>query len=131
MAITTVGLLLTHNNMQNDYLKLALDNLGKTFNDYNSGRFVAQQLMRAQIPLPEGSHWDASPAHLIKQMHHLLGVLQATPGDLLFWGTQNAPYEVGIYVGGNHFIAVNNGDHVAKIQTLSRNWYPCIAGSIF
>ena len=59
LAITTVGLLLTHNNMQNDYLKLALDNLGKTFNDYNSGRFVAQQLMRAQVPLPEGSHWDA------------------------------------------------------------------------
>ncbi|QEA59287.1 NlpC/P60 family protein [Leuconostoc koreense] len=131
MAITTVGLLLTHNNMQNDYLKLALDNLGETFNDYNSGRFVAQQLIKAQVPSPEGTRWDSSPANLIKQMHHLLGVLQATPGDLLFWGTQNAPYEMGIYVGGNQFIAVDNVDHVVKIQPLSKSWYPCIAGSAF
>ncbi|GMA69610.1 hypothetical protein GCM10025879_08560 [Leuconostoc litchii] len=118
--------------MQNDYLKLALSNIDKKFNDHNSGRFVAQQLMDARIPLSDGNkHWETSPAQLIKQMHHLLGVLQATPGDLLFWGTQNAPYEVGIYVGGNQFIAIHNSEHVAKIQKISKSWYPCIAGSIF
>jgi len=124
------GLLSTHINMQNNYLQLALNKVGQTYNDRDSGRFVSQQLIHAKVPVNDGSRWSKDPEKLIDQMDHLLGVLQVTPGDILFWGTQNKPYEIGIYVGGNHFIAVHRRTHQVRIQTLSKSWYPSIAGSI-
>ncbi|MFZ2965373.1 MAG: NlpC/P60 family protein [Leuconostoc falkenbergense] len=116
--------------MQNNYLQLALNKVGQTYNDRDSGRFVSQQLIHAKMPVNDGTRWSAEPEKLIEQMDHLLGVLQATPGDILFWGTQTKPYEVGIYVGGSHFIAVHRQTNQVRIQTLSKNWYPSIAGSI-
>lgn len=67
------GLLLTHSNMQNNYLQLALNKVGQTYNDRDSGRFVSQQLIHAKVPVNDGSRWSKDPEKLIDQMDHLLG----------------------------------------------------------
>lgn len=49
------------------------------------------------------------------------------PSDLLFWGSPNAPYHVGIYVGNNQYIhAAAPGQGVVK-ESLSSYFYPSVA----
>ena len=49
------------------------------------------------------------------------------PSDLLFWGSPNAPYHVGIYIGNNQYIhAAAPGQGVVK-DSLSSYFYPSVA----
>ncbi|WP_187332671.1 C40 family peptidase, partial [Lactiplantibacillus plantarum] len=43
---------------------------------------------------------------------------QAQAGDLIFWGSDSAPYHVGIYLGGGKYIASpTNGETVSIKST--------------
>lgn len=52
---------------------------------------------------------------------------QLQPGDLLYWGSVDAPYHVGIYIGNNQYIHASTPDTGVVLQTLSSYFYPCIA----
>lgn len=45
-------------------------------------------------------------------------------GDLLFWGSKNAPYHVGIYVGGGKYVHAASPSQGVRKQTLSHYFYP-------
>ncbi|TSO25719.1 C40 family peptidase [Lactobacillus sp. LL6] len=49
------------------------------------------------------------------------------PGDLLFWGSTNSPYHVGIYVGNNQYIHAATPSQGVIKQTLSSYFYPSAA----
>lgn len=52
---------------------------------------------------------------------------QLQPGDLLYWGSTDAPYHVGIYVGNNQYISAATPEQGVVLQTISSYFYPCIA----
>ncbi|WEV36760.1 C40 family peptidase [Lactobacillus sp. ESL0677] len=49
------------------------------------------------------------------------------PGDLLFWGSADAPYHVGIYIGNNQFIHAATPEQGVIKATLSSYFYPSVA----
>ncbi|MDF7671913.1 C40 family peptidase [Lactobacillus sp. ESL0701] len=51
-------------------------------------------------------------------------------GDLLFWGSADAPYHVGICVGNNKFVHAATPDQGVKEQTISTYFYPSAAKRI-
>ena len=52
---------------------------------------------------------------------------QLQPGDLLYWGSTDAPYHVGIYVGNNQYISAATPEQGVVLQTISSYFYPCVA----
>ena len=48
-------------------------------------------------------------------------------GDLLYWGSTDAPYHVGIYVGNNQYVSAATPEQGVVLQTISSYFYPCIA----
>ena len=52
---------------------------------------------------------------------------QLQPGDLLYWGSTDAPYHVGIYVGNNQYVSAATPEQGVVLQTISSYFYPCIA----
>ncbi|WEV39595.1 C40 family peptidase [Lactobacillus sp. ESL0684] len=48
-------------------------------------------------------------------------------GDLLFWGSADSPYHVGIYVGGNKYVHAATPDQGVRKQTISTYFYPSAA----
>ncbi|RMC23694.1 MULTISPECIES: C40 family peptidase [unclassified Lactobacillus] len=52
---------------------------------------------------------------------------QLQPGDLLYWGSPDAPYHVGIYIGNNQYVNAASPDQGVVQQTISSYFYPCIA----
>ncbi|MBC6341673.1 peptidoglycan endopeptidase [Lactobacillus kimbladii] len=52
---------------------------------------------------------------------------QLHPGDLLYWGSTDAPYHVGIYVGNNQYVSAATPEQGVVLQTISSYFYPCIA----
>lgn len=52
---------------------------------------------------------------------------QLQPGDLLFWGSEDAPYHVGIYVGNNQYVCAATPEQGVVLQTISSYFYPCVA----
>ncbi|MDF7682196.1 C40 family peptidase [Lactobacillus sp. ESL0679] len=52
---------------------------------------------------------------------------QLQPGDLLFWGSTDAPYHVAIYVGDNQYVSAATPEQGVVLQTLSSYFYPCVA----
>lgn len=52
---------------------------------------------------------------------------QLQPGDLLYWGSVDAPYHVGIYIGNNQFVCAATPEQGVVIQTISSYFYPCVA----
>ncbi|MGQ5708245.1 C40 family peptidase [Lactobacillus sp. PSON] len=49
------------------------------------------------------------------------------PGDLLLWGSANAPYHVGIYVGNNQYIHAATPSQGVIKQSISSYFYPSAA----
>ncbi|WEV50890.1 C40 family peptidase [Lactobacillus sp. ESL0731] len=49
------------------------------------------------------------------------------PGDLLFWGSADSPYHVGIYIGNNQFIHAATPEQGVIKATLSSYFYPSVA----
>ncbi len=54
-----------------------------------------------------------------------LDKLQA--GDLVFWGSETAPYHVAIYIGNNQYINSATPDEGTILQNMSSYYYPTIA----
>ncbi|MDF7668838.1 C40 family peptidase [Lactobacillus sp. ESL0703] len=52
---------------------------------------------------------------------------QLQPGDLLFWGSTDAPYHVAIYVGNNQYVSAATPEQGVVLQTLSSYFYPSVA----
>ena len=52
---------------------------------------------------------------------------QLQPGDLLYWGSADAPYHVGIYVGNNQYVCAATPEQGVVLQTISSYFYPCVA----
>ncbi|MDF7671915.1 C40 family peptidase [Lactobacillus sp. ESL0701] len=52
---------------------------------------------------------------------------QLQPGDLLFWGSTDAPYHVAIYVGDNQYVSAATPEQGVILQTLSSYFYPSVA----
>lgn len=52
---------------------------------------------------------------------------QLQPGDLLFWGSTDAPYHVGIYIGDNQYVNAADPDQGVITQTISSYFYPSVA----
>lgn len=52
---------------------------------------------------------------------------QLQPGDLLYWGSTEAPYHVGIYVGNNQYVSAATPEQGVVLQTISSYFYPCVA----
>lgn len=54
-----------------------------------------------------------------------LDKLQA--GDLVFWGSETAPYHVAIYIGNNQYVNSATPDEGTILQNMSSYYYPTIA----
>ncbi len=54
-----------------------------------------------------------------------LDKLQA--GDLVFWGSETAPYHVAIYIGNNQYVNSATPDQGTILQNMSSYYYPTIA----
>lgn len=54
-----------------------------------------------------------------------LDKLQA--GDLVFWGSETAPYHVAIYIGNNQYVNSTTPDQGTILQNMSSYYYPTIA----
>lgn len=54
-----------------------------------------------------------------------LDKLQA--GDLVFWGSETAPYHVAIYIGNNQYVNSATPDQGMILQNMSSYYYPTIA----
>ena len=52
---------------------------------------------------------------------------QLQPGDLLYWGSPDAPYHVGIYVGNNQYVSAATPEQGVVLQSISSYFYPCVA----
>ncbi len=52
---------------------------------------------------------------------------QLQPGDLLYWGSVDAPYHIGIYIGNNQYVHASTPDKGVVMQNISSYFYPCIA----
>lgn len=52
------------------------------------------------------------------------------PGDLIFWGSTNAPYHVALYIGNNQYVNAATPEQGVVLQTLSSYYYPTIAKRI-
>lgn len=52
---------------------------------------------------------------------------QLQAGDLLFWGSETAPYHVAIYIGNNQYINAATPEQGTITQTLTSYYYPSIA----
>ena len=48
-------------------------------------------------------------------------------GDLLYWGSVDAPYHIGIYIGNNQYVHASTPDKGVVLDTISSYFYPCIA----
>ena len=57
-----------------------------------------------------------------------LDKLQA--GDLVFWGSETAPYHVAIYIGNNQYVNSATPDQGTILQNMSSYYYPTIAKSV-
>lgn len=57
-----------------------------------------------------------------------LDKLQA--GDLVFWGSETAPYHVAIYIGNNQYVNSATPDQGTILQNMSSYYYPTIAKRI-
>ena len=115
--------------MANNWLDIALTQLGKTYQ--SSGAFVAFVMNTSNIKADgQTGHWSQDLIDLLYDVYELNTVENTRPGDLLFWGIPEQPYSVGIYVGGSHYIAVDENDAQVKIQTLNQSWYPTFAGTV-
>lgn len=55
----------------------------------------------------------------------LLDQLQA--GDLVFWGSETAPYHVAIYIGNNQYVNAATPEQGTILQTMSSYYKPTIA----
>lgn len=49
------------------------------------------------------------------------------PGDLLFWGSTDAPYHVAIYIGNNQYVNAATPEQGTILQTISSYYYPTLA----
>ena len=54
-----------------------------------------------------------------------LDKLQA--GDLVFWGSETAPYHVAIYIGNNQYVNSATPDQGTILQNMSSYYYPTVA----
>ncbi|BDR61041.1 C40 family peptidase [Lactobacillus xylocopicola] len=52
---------------------------------------------------------------------------QLQAGDLLYWGSVDAPYHVGIYIGNNQYVHAATPDQGVVLQVISSYFYPCVA----
>lgn len=52
---------------------------------------------------------------------------QLKPGDLLFWGSTNAPYHVALYIGNNQYVDAATPEQGVVLQTISSYYYPTVA----
>ena len=48
-------------------------------------------------------------------------------GDLLYWGSVDAPYHIGIYIGNNQYVHASTPDKGVVLDTISSYFYPCVA----
>ncbi|CAM3153093.1 NlpC/P60 family protein [Leuconostoc rapi] len=114
--------------MTNNWLDIALAQLGKKY--HSSGAFVAFVMNASQKQaVNQTGDWSPELIDLTHEVYQVGTVPESHPGDLLFWGIAQQPYSVGIYVGGGHFISVNERDATVKMQILTHNWYPTFSGS--
>lgn len=109
-------------------IQVAFNLINTFYSQLNSGEWVAAVLNHSDYKPKNHYKWSNEISTQVNQIHQMIGVLQATPGDLLFWGIPANPYHVGIYIGGNQFIAAKLGQETAKVQVLSKDWYPNFAG---
>lgn len=52
---------------------------------------------------------------------------QLQAGDLVFWGSETAPYHVAIYIGNNQYVNSATPDQGTILQNVSSYYYPTIA----
>lgn len=113
--------------MIDNWLDIALAQLGKKYR--SSGAFVAFVMNASQKQaVNQTGDWSSEIIDLTHEVYQISPVPESSPGDLLFWGIAQQPYSVGIYVGGAHYIAVNEKDATVQVQTLTHNWYPTFSG---
>lgn len=56
-----------------------------------------------------------------------IGVQEAKPGDLIFWGEQGSTYHVGIFAGNNHYIHAPQSGDVVKVEAFNSYFMPNFA----
>jgi len=112
------------------WLQEARKLIGTPYEELDSGQFVAAVLNRTGLNPADDAQWSEDLTELVSQVHDIVPVVQAQPGDLLFWGVENLPYHVGIYIGGNQFISATQAGDKARIQSIKKIWYPNFAGVV-
>ena len=115
--------------MTSNWLDVALTQLGKTYP--SSGAFVAFVMNESSIRADgQTGEWSTALLDLVYDVYELNSVENTRTGDLLFWGIPEQPYSVAIYVGGGHFVSVDENSKRVKMQTLNQNWYPSFTGTV-
>ncbi|HEY4399018.1 MAG TPA: NlpC/P60 family protein [Lactobacillaceae bacterium] len=111
-------------------LTIARQSLGQHSTDLSAGAFVAQVLNQSGFK-PEGAVlYSSDVTELVTQMSRLEQVEFMQPGDILFWGVADAPYYVGLYLGGQQVIGVNHTGSEVTIQFIHPRWMPTIVGKL-
>ena len=82
-------------------------------------RYVFQQAIGKTLP-----HSSVAQEGYVQKK----AVVDAKPGDLLFWGTPGASYHVAIYIGNQAYVTAPGPGETVRVETMSSAFMPSFAG---
>lgn len=82
-------------------------------------RYVFQQAIGKTLP-----HSSVAQEGYVQKK----AVVDAKPGDLLFWGTPGASYHVAIYIGNQAYVTAPGPGETVRVETISSAFMPSFAG---
>ncbi|GAK30685.1 putative cell wall-associated hydrolase [Weissella oryzae SG25] len=109
---------------QNDVVSLAQTMANEQVTGISAATFVSQVFGQAGITLP------ASTIALEGNCTISTGMSNIQPGELLFWGTQGASYNVAISLGGNLYVGVSLETGQVQLASFDATNGPSFIGSV-
>lgn len=111
----------------NTIVNLAKNQVGKNYvwgatgpDTFDCSGLVQYVYAKAGVNLPRTTYDQVKVGQTV-------GLSQLQAGDLLFWGSQTAPYHVALYIGNNQYVNAATPDQGVVLQTLSSYYTPTIA----
>lgn len=124
----TSGVITTNNSLtdaeQNDVVSLAQTMANEQVTGISAAAFVSQVFSQAGITLP------ASTIALEGNCTISTDTSNIRPGELLFWGTQGASYNVAISLGGNLYVGVSLETGQVQLASFNEANGPSFVGSV-
>lgn len=111
----------------NTIVNLAKNQVGKNYvwgatgpDTFDCSGLVQYVYAKAGVNLPRTTYDQVKVGQTVDMS-------QLQPGDLLFWGSQTAPYHVALYIGNNQYVNAATPDQGVVLQNLSSYYTPTIA----